>query len=228
MALILYIETSEQICSVAISDENKIIGIKESTSDRAHASALTVLINELLTENGFTINQLSAVTVSMGPGSYTGLRIGVSAAKGICYALNIPLIAINTLLALTYGMLAIEKFDNNFLFCPMVDAKRMEVYKAIYNINLEIIEPTIAEIIDNESFNKLLLHNKVLFFGSGALKCKQVINNNNAFFNLNIKPRAEYLLLPALNKFKNKQFEDIAYFEPFYLKDFVVSISKIN
>jgi tRNA threonylcarbamoyladenosine biosynthesis protein TsaB len=223
MDLILYIETSELLCSVAISDGNQLIGVKESVTDRAHAKALTVLINELLFEKGLEMRHLKAVSVSKGPGSYTGLRIGVSVAKGICYALNIPLIAIDTLLALSYGIKAKIALNDDILLCPMIDARRMEVYKAIYDTNFTLIEPVKAEIIEKHTFDKLLEKNKIAFFGSGALKCQSIIEHSNAIFYNNIVPRAEFLVIPSYNKYNNRQFENVAYFEPFYLKDFVAS-----
>jgi tRNA threonylcarbamoyladenosine biosynthesis protein TsaB len=235
MGLLLHIETAETICSVALSENDKIISIKESKTDKAHASQLTVLIDQLFKNTSHTIEKLNAVSVSMGPGSYTGLRIGVSAAKGICYALNIPLIGINTLKALANGFLmshvsGIVKQENSlpYIICPLIDARRMEVYAGLYSPELAEIQPVRAEIIDITSFADVLQNNKVVFIGSGANKCKDVINHTNALIIDHFIPHADYLVDLAFESYKHKRFDDCAYFEPFYLKDFVATTSKKN
>ncbi len=225
MALILNIETSTQVCSASIAKNGKVIAFKESFEDRSHASLLTVFIDELLSENGIKPDYLEAVCVSEGPGSYTGLRIGVSVAKGICYAKNIPLIAANTLQAMA-SMASNKITGEKNLLCPMIDARRMEVYSAVFNSDITQIRKTIAEIIDEHSYAKELLLNKIAFFGDGADKCKQLIKHDNALFIDGIYPSAKYMAPLAQKAFNNKQFKDVAYFEPFYLKDFVATIPK--
>jgi len=233
MAKILHIETATQICSVALSENNEIILSRQSDKKNAHSSVLTVFIDEIFRETGVNVHQLDAVSVSMGPGSYTGLRIGVSAAKGLCYAADKPLIAVNTLEAMAFGMIkmASMKFENitDFLFCPMIDARRMEVYSAIFNAQLESIRAVKAEIIDEQSFAELLGQNKIVFAGDGAEKCKNLFAaNQNAIFMDDFTPSANYLVEIANLKFKEKNLENVAYFEPFYLKDFIAGPPKVK
>ena len=218
MALILLIETSTKSCSVSLSSENKIIACKEEVNEQySHAEKLTVFITELFKTQDFTIKDLDAVAVSKGPGSYTGLRISVSTAKGFCYALDIPLISVSTLKAMAFGMAQKEKSD---LYCPMIDARRMEVYNAFYNSTNKEIRGIQADIIEACSYQKEL-DKKVLFFGDGAEKCKQMIQHPNARFIDGIFPSSKDMLEIANEKFAEKDFEDVVYFEPFYLKDFV-------
>ncbi|MEC8853065.1 MAG: tRNA (adenosine(37)-N6)-threonylcarbamoyltransferase complex dimerization subunit type 1 TsaB [Bacteroidota bacterium] len=218
MALFLLIETATKSCSVSLSSENKIIACEEEVNEQySHAEKLTVFITELFKTQDFTIKDLDAVAVSKGPGSYTGLRISVSTAKGLCYALDIPLISVSTLKAMAFGMAQKEKSD---LYCPMIDARRMEVYNAFYNSTNKEIRGIQADIIEACSYQKEL-DKKVLFFGDGAEKCKQMIQHPNARFIDGIFPSSKDMLEIANEKFAEKDFEDIAYFEPFYLKDFV-------
>lgn len=232
MALILSIETSEINCSVALSNNGELIETLEATNDKSHASMLTVLIEKLLMNNDIDITKLKAIAVSRGPGSYTGLRIGVSVAKGICYALNIPLIAVNTLQSLCFGLiqsgyirkLKIEK--QNLLLCPMIDARRQEVYRAFFNIDANPISNIEAEIIRENSFNNELLSKSIIFFGSGAEKCKYLIQNSNAYFISGILPNAKFMVNLAYDAYINKKYEECAYFEPFYLKDFIATVPK--
>ena len=218
MALFLLIETATKSCSVSLSSENKIIACKEEVNEQySHAEKLTVFITELFKTQDFTIKDLDAVAVSKGPGSYTGLRISVSTAKGLCYALDIPLISVSTLKAMAFGMAQKEKSD---LYCPMIDARRMEVYNAFYNSTNKEIRGIQADIIEACSYQKEL-DKKVLFFGDGAEKCKQMIQHPNARFIDGIFPSSKDMLEIANEKFAEKDFEDVAYFEPFYLKDFV-------
>ena len=219
MALFLLIETATKSCSVSLSSENKIIACKEEVNEQySHAEKLTVFITELFKTQDFTIKDLDAVAVSKGPGSYTGLRISVSTAKGLCYALDIPLIFVSTLRAMAFGMAQKEKSD---LYCPMIDARRMEVYNAFYNSTNKEIRGIQADIIEACSYQKEL-DKKVLFFGDGAEKCKQMIRHPNARFIDGFFPSSKDMLEIANEKFAEKDFEDVAYFEPFYLKDFVV------
>ena len=218
MALILLIETATKSCSVSLSSENKIIACKEEVNKQySHAEKLTVFITELFKTQDFSIKDLDAIAVSKGPGSYTGLRIGISTAKGLCYALDIPLISVSTLKAMAFGMAQKEKSD---LYCPMIDARRMEVYNAFYNSTNKEIRGIQADIIEACSYQKEL-DKKVLFFGDGAEKCKQMIQHPNARFIDGIFPSSKDMLEIANEKFAEKDFEDVAYFEPFYLKDFV-------
>ncbi len=225
MALILHIETSDKLCSVALSEDEQVIASRESLAERAHASLLTVLIDEMLKSKKIHIKQLSAVSVSKGPGSYTGLRIGVSAAKGICYALNIPLLAVNTLYTMSHGLLRYygDQVPENSLLCPMIDARRMEVYQALYDESLNELMQTNAAIITEESFLSDLENQNVLFFGSGSAKCISMIVHRNAIFIDDFVCKATYLTGPAFQLFQKQEFADTAYFEPFYLKDFVAT-----
>ena len=218
MALFLLIETATKSCSVSLSSENKIIACKEEVNEQySHDEKLTGFITELFKTQDFTIKDLDAVAVSKGPGSYTGLRISVSTAKGLCYALDIPLIFVSTLRAMAFGMAQKEKSD---LYCPMIDARRMEVYNAFYNSTNKEIRGIQADIIEACSYQKEL-DKKVLFFGDGAEKCKQMIQHPNARFIDGIFPSSKDMLEIANEKFAEKDFEDVVYSEPFYLKDFV-------
>jgi tRNA threonylcarbamoyladenosine biosynthesis protein TsaB len=229
--MILCIETATSVCSVSLWHENRILGLKESHIDKSHASLLTIFIEELLSDNKITADSLDAVAVSKGPGSYTGLRIGVSTAKGICYGANIPLIAVSTLKSMYHGIT--DKYNdypgiNNTLICPMIDARRMEVYSSVFKYNGEEVRGVKAEIINNESFSDLLSDSPVLFFGTGAEKCKDLISHPNAIFEDNYEISAGSLSIPAQKALDNKEFEDVAYFEPYYLKDFVATIPRKN
>ncbi len=227
MALILNIETSTNVCSAAISRNDKIIDLHESFDDRTHASQLTVFIEQLFTNNNLSFSDIDAVSISQGPGSYTGLRIGVSVAKGICYAQNKPLIAINTLKAMAMMVKETQSdINKEGLLCPMIDARRMEVYSALFDNNLMDKRETIAEIIEEKAYNKELENNQVYFFGNGADKCKDIIQHPNAIFIENIYPSAKYMARLAHDAFNNNTFRDVAYFEPFYLKDFVATTPK--
>jgi tRNA threonylcarbamoyladenosine biosynthesis protein TsaB len=225
MALILNIETSTNVCSASLANNGEVIALKEDFEGKSHASLLTVFISELFSENNIDIINLEAVSVSEGPGSYTGLRIGVSTAKGICFAKSIPLIATNTLQAM--AIMASENISNDIsLFCPMIDARRMEVYSALFDKNQNQIRETKAEIIDESSYSNELANSKIAFFGDGADKCKSVINNKNAVFIDNIYPSAKFMARLSEEAFMNREFKDVAYFEPFYLKDFIATVSK--
>ena len=228
MALILNIETSTEVCSVALAKNGIVINQRENQSGQNHSKLLTLFIKELLDESKVISNQIDAVAVSGGPGSYTGLRIGVSVAKGICYASQLPLIAISSLDAMAeYVMLNLEKFSlqaiGNFIMCPMIDARRMEVYTAFYNHNGEIIRNIQADIIDHQSFLEFLNLGKVLFFGNGAKKCREIITHSNAIFIENVITSASHMALLSQRNFNLGKFADVAYYEPFYLKDFVTT-----
>lgn len=232
MALILNIETSTEVCSVSISGDGKKLFQKESTEGLNHSEYLTVFIEELFQENNLRVKDLDAVAVSKGPGSYTGLRIGVSVAKGLCYALNIPLIAISTLESMAFYIAQnLHKYygglkDENLLFCPMIDARRMEVYTSLFNMKGEMIRTIEAEIIDEHSFEKELEKHKILFFGNGAKKCREKITRKNALFLGPEKASAQFMQSLSETRYRKKEFEDVAYFEPFYLKNFVATVPK--
>lgn len=222
MAYILHIETTSTICSVAVSENDTLLAIKEQNNGYTHAENLHLFIEETLNAANIRLKQLSAVSVSKGPGSYTGLRIGHSSAKGLCYALNIPLIAIDTLKALAFMATETTSLPLNTLFCPMIDARRMEVYMAIYNQKLEIIRDPEAMIIDKNNLSSLFENQPTIcFFGDGMEKCKPLIAEciiHSAFIE-SILPSSRALISLAYQKFVSKQFEDVAYSEPFYLKN---------
>lgn len=232
MSKFLLIESGTNVCSVAIALEGKVVGLKESADEKAHASQLTVFIDQLVKETGISISQLDAVVVSKGPGSYTGLRIGVSAAKGICYAAEKPLISISSLDSMVSGATISYKslIENNCIdyLCPMIDARRMEVYTALYDRTFNKIKEIEAQVVDESTFNNQLSDKKILFFGNGATKCRETINHPNAFFVDDFSPSAQFMIPLALTAFANQTFEDVAYFEPYYLKDFIVTVSKKN
>lgn len=233
MATILNIETATEVCSVNLAHDGEILVEKESSEGLNHSQLLTVFIDELFRENNFEPAQLDAVAVSKGPGSYTGLRIGVSVAKGLCYSLGIPLIAVGTLKAL--GKYAVQNREDyiqgignaeDALFCPMIDARRMEVYTALFNAKGDKIKPVSAKIIDENSFLEYLNQHPVLFFGNGAEKCKPALTHSNAVFSGPLKASARFMIKLAEEKYNNNDFEDVAYFEPFYLKNFIATIPK--
>jgi tRNA threonylcarbamoyladenosine biosynthesis protein TsaB len=221
LSYILNIETATKNCSVALAKEGKTILSKEIAEEGySHAERLHVFMEEIIQESGITFNDLSAIAVSQGPGSYTGLRIGVSAAKGLCYALNIPLIAIDTL-----QVLASQARVSDGLIVPMLDARRMEVYSAIFNVNLENKRATAAEIISDNSFEDF--QETLYFVGDCAEKCQAVLTKENFIFLEEIKyPSAKEMSLLSFIKFKKSDTVDVAYFEPYYLKDFMITTPK--
>ncbi|MFD0751432.1 tRNA (adenosine(37)-N6)-threonylcarbamoyltransferase complex dimerization subunit type 1 TsaB [Mucilaginibacter calamicampi] len=224
--MILQIETATTVCSVALANQGRVIAIKEANQRNIHAEAITVFIDEILNKAGIKYSELDAVAVSSGPGSYTGLRIGVSTAKGLCYALDKPLIAVETLEAMAGGLI-VSGVDSDVLLCPMIDARRMEVYTALFDAAGNRLQPTTAEIIDANSFAAQLEQSKILFFGDGAPKCRETLSGNpNALFIDDFANSAAHLTSATYQKFKAAQFEDVAYFEPYYLKDFLVTAKK--
>ena len=221
MAWILCIETATKSCSVALAKDGHLVAVKEEVSEQySHSEQLTVFIEQLLQQEGLKVSDLDAIAVSSGPGSYTGLRIGVSTAKGLCYASDVPLIAVSTLGAMAQAMK--DKYPEAQL-CPMLDARRMEVYCALYSKSQA--SPVVAKIIDQDSFWRNCTRTP-LFFGDGADKCQDVLTHTNAHFELGVYPSAANMIPLAQDKFQNQDFEDIAYFEPFYLKDFVAGVKK--
>lgn len=223
MSLILGIETATKICSVALSENGQLLACKEEGGEYSHAEKLNGFIREVLDEAGKSLNDLTAIAISKGPGSYTGLRIGVSTAKGLCYSLHKPLIAIDTLQAMALGAV----MEEITLYCPMIDARRMEVYTATYGKNNEAIEPVTAKIVEEHSFDDLMEKGKVLFFGDGSEKCKVLLGKNkNALFTSSGLPSAKHINDIAYKKYLAGEFEDVAYFEPYYLKDFIATKAK--
>ena len=225
MERIILIETSTALCSVALAEDGVITAYKESSAPKAHASLTAVFIDEILKEKGLTMSDCKAVCVSMGPGSYTGLRVGVSTAKGLCFGSGLPLIAVGTLDTLVAQAQVSGQIGNARYVVPMVDARRMEVYTAIFTPEGKQITETAPMIIDENSFAEQLAEGEVLFIGDGAGKCADMIKHPNAKF-IQCNPQASAMLSPALAAYKEKRFEDVAYFEPFYLKEFVATVSK--
>lgn len=231
MALILSIETGTDICSVALANDGELMALRESDEGRDHAKKVALFVDELLRETGVQPSDLDAIAVGKGPGSYTGLRIGVSFAKGMCYALDIPLIAIGSLDALTE--VAREDYDAGILdieeeewakakLCPLVDARRMEVYAEVFDNEGKALTDVVAEVVTEESF-KEWRKDKFVIFGNGAKKCTELLSD--AIF-VDIAPSARGIVRLAEEAFKAQKFEDLAYFEPFYLKEFLVIPSK--
>jgi tRNA threonylcarbamoyladenosine biosynthesis protein TsaB len=223
MSLILQIETATTVCSVALAQDGRIVGCREVEQRNVHAEKITLFIDEVLNEADKSYADIDAIAVSSGPGSYTGLRIGVSAAKGLCFALDKPLIAIETLAAMADGLIQQRSFDNNnLLLCPMIDARRMEVFTAVLDARGNKIKSTSAEIIDENSFAGLLNDHQIIFFGDGAEKCSNLLGiHRNAIIITDFTNSASHLAKRALKSYQEKQFEDVAYFEPYYLKDFI-------
>ncbi|MDR0712159.1 MAG: tRNA (adenosine(37)-N6)-threonylcarbamoyltransferase complex dimerization subunit type 1 TsaB [Prevotellaceae bacterium] len=220
MALLLCIESSAEVCSVALARNGATLALKESGLERDHAKLLAPFIDSVLGEAGVTPSQLDAVAVSKGPGSYTSLRIGASTAKGLCYGTGKPLIAVSSLHALTALAMAKATLLPSDMLCPMLDARRMEVYTAMFDANGAQQTEVTARVVDESSFAEALKARRIVFFGSGAGKCRQVIQNSNALF-IEVQASASGMAGLAEQLFVEKRFEDVAYFEPFYLKDFV-------
>jgi tRNA threonylcarbamoyladenosine biosynthesis protein TsaB len=230
--MVICIETATNLCSVALISSEGVISLKENNDFKSHASMLTVFIDEALKENGISARDLEAVAVGKGPGSYTGLRIGVSVAKGIAYAASIPLVAVGTTLSMFWGMAGrikeISGDRENTLFCPMIDARRMEVYNAVYDSYGNALKEISADIIREDSFADIPPSKKIIFFGDGAAKCKEVIKRKNVYFQDDFRISASHMLTPVYQAIESHHFEDVAYFEPFYLKDFITSIPRKN
>lgn len=233
MALILNLETASPVCSVALSRDGKLVSMRESTEDKSHATRMTVFIGEMLRENNLEATDLEALSLSMGPGSYTGLRIGASVAKGFAYGTGIPVIGIPTLRALAAGFLqrfteitAAAAGQGEVLLCPMLDARRLEVYSAIYDKHLNEASPVEAVILDEAAFHNLLEEHPVCFFGTGSIKAAELIRHPNARFFHSLELSASFQQEMAEEMFDRGEFLDTAYFEPHYLKEFIASIPK--
>ncbi len=229
MANILCIDTSTDICSVILGNEEGVLFQRVSYEEREHSKIAGVFVDEILKEaSAKGMDKPDAVAVCSGPGSYTGLRIGVSLAKGLCFGYDIPLIAIDSLHIMVSEMLAHHKdIEENAVLCPMIDARRMEVYSSLWNGNGELIGQPEAVIVDENSYADYL-DKPFYYFGTGAEKCVEVLKCDNAKFIPGLAPMATYLLQPALDAYHKSQFEDVAYFEPFYLKQFQTTVSKKN
>ena len=226
MSCILHIETSTEVCSVSVSQDGTSIFSKEDFKVPSHAVVLGVFVDEALSFIDNHAIPLDAVAVSCGPGSYTGLRIGVSMAKGICYGRNIPLIGIPTPEVMAVPVLLFEDLPEDALLCPMIDARRMEVYAAIYDRALNVKREIGADIIDENSYAGFLNEHPVYFFGNGAAKCRGQITHPNAHFIDDIRPLGKWMFPLAEKEMVRQNFKDVAYFEPFYLKEFVASTPK--
>lgn len=228
--LILHIETATDVCSVAISEGDHLLALVESGPERSHATQLNRFIRDAEVRSGRKLQDLDAVAVSKGPGSYTGLRIGVSTAKGLSYGLEKSLLSCGTLENLSFAARnhpVVQEFyatyGERLLLCPMLDARRMEVYSAIYTFNAGHFREVSADVIDPTSYSDLLENQPICFFGPGAAKCREVITAANALFVEGLNPSAGFMISPVLKSYQQGQFEDVAYFEPFYLKDFVAT-----
>jgi len=226
MSCILNIETSTNVCSVAVSQGGVCLFKRVDNSGPNHAVALGVFVDEALSFVDSRAIPLDAVAVSCGPGSYTGLRIGVSMAKGICYGRGLKLIAVPTLELMAVPVLLEHELDDDTLLCPMLDARRMEVYAGIYDRALHEVRPVQADVVDGDTYREYLDKGKVCFFGNGACKCVDTINHPNAVLVKGIEPLAEYMFPLAEKRMAEGRFEDVAYFVPFYLKDFVAKTPK--
>ena len=232
MALILSIETGTDICSVALANDGELMALRESDEGRDHAKKVALFVDELLRETGVQPSDLDAIAVGKGPGSYTGLRIGVSFAKGLCYALNIPLIAVGSLNALTEvaredydaSILDVEEQEwSNAILCPMVDARRMEVYTQVFDTAGTPLSEVVAEVVTEESLREWRTKGKLVMFGNGSAKCMELLSDA---IQVSVSPSARGIVRLAEEAFNAGKFEDIAYFEPFYLKEFLVIPSK--
>lgn len=226
MATIINIETSTDVCSAALSMDGAILENRENHDGHTHSTLLNVFINELLHYARTRELKIDAIAVSIGPGSYTGLRIGLSEAKGLAFGLNVPLIGVNTLQLMAVSVMFQEFFEDEVLYAPMIDARRMEVYTALYD---QALEPRLAPqsmILDNNSFGEWLDNNRIVFLGDGSEKAQTVINHSNAIFRQGVKPVACNMLALAEKAFREADFLDVAYSTPLYLKDFQATKSK--
>ena len=220
MIRILCIETSLDYCSVSMIEDGKVIDSESINIKKSHSEFILILIKNLLKRVKISLNKLSAIAVNKGPGSYTGLRIGVSTAKGLCFSLDLPLLSVNSLDLMIYDVKKKNLAQSGSLLCPMIDARRMEVYTKIVKDDLIIIKDTHAKILSNNSFNSLLKFNKINFFGNGSTKFKKIIKSNNALFIEKIIPEAINFDQIVHNKYLEGKFEDLINFEPNYLKEY--------
>jgi len=232
MSLILGLETATSICSVSLVKDGNLLAIRETKGAKEHSATLTGFIADVFSEAGLKYNQIDAVAVSMGPGSYTGLRIGVSSAKGLCYALDKPLIAVDTLKSLAWQALQRCKLQGidaeNILFCPMLDARRMEVFTALFDQNLLVVKPVNALVVTDEAFADFP-DKEIFYFGDGALKCQATFKGkHNLTYFADISLSGEAICMVAEMEFAKNNFADLAYCEPFYLKDFIAGKPRVK
>lgn len=225
MVTILHIETSSEWCSVALSKNEQCIDVEISNEKNAQSSLLTIMIDRVLKRNHCSPQTLNAIAVSKGPGSYTGLRIGVSTAKGLAFALELPIISIDTMFCIANAARQQIQEQDNFLIAAVTDARRLEVYAGLFDSTLALVKPIEAILLDPEAFHQYLRNNKIYFAGSGAAKCLEIIQHPHALFIENTNASAEFMVKQAFEKYKMQMFEDIAYFEPFYLKEFYTTSS---
>lgn len=233
MALLLSLETSTQCCSVALHEDGVLVKSNLIETPRSAAAQLAMMIDEVFQASNRKPKELEGVIVAAGPGSYTGLRIGVATAKGLCYALNIPIVSVNTLELMAYQFIEMDSFkediqNNRAMLCPMLDARRMEVYCALFDHQLKYIEPVQAKVIDIDSFEDVIDSTPIFFFGDGADKCKDIIKHPNAHFSSGLIPLASSLGVIGYKKWKQGDYEDLVSFEPFYLKDFLIKKPNLN
>jgi tRNA threonylcarbamoyladenosine biosynthesis protein TsaB len=235
MALILNIETSTPVCSIALAENDNILALRESTEEKSHAGNLAVFIEEILNEKKISVQDLDAIAIGKGPGSYTGLRIGVATAKGLAYGAKIPLVAVSTLETLVrFGLQRMEKdklpvpCNENTVFCPMVDARRMEVYMALFDFSGQRIQNDVALVVGPDTFLSVPSSRSMIFLGSGASKCRDLVTLKNAFWLDGMYPSATSMAVNSYRLFQEGRYEDIAYFEPHYLKDFITTTSRKN
>ncbi|MFB9863385.1 tRNA (adenosine(37)-N6)-threonylcarbamoyltransferase complex dimerization subunit type 1 TsaB [Rufibacter immobilis] len=224
MAYILSLETSSTVCSVALHLDQQLLSYTELQMEKSHSSHITVMVEQVVGHAGVRLEQVDAIAVSGGPGSYTGLRIGSGTAKGLCYALDKPLISVDTLWAMAHAVIESAPAPEQYLYCPMIDARRAEVYTCLVDHALEVQLPVEPMVLDSASFASELEKWPLIFFGSGAAKAKELLAPHpNAFYLDNVKPTAKAIGTLAYAKLQAKQFEDVAYFEPFYLKEVYIT-----
>jgi tRNA threonylcarbamoyladenosine biosynthesis protein TsaB len=231
MSIILNLESSTDVCSIVLSVNGKVSDVMENAEGMNHARLMSAYVQEMMQRNNLSFDRISAIAVSKGPGSYTGLRIGVSLAKGLCYPHHIPLIAVSPLQAMSSHVIENRNQWNlpdsdNLIFCPMIDARRMEVYMALFDNQNNEVEGVRSKIVHEDTFLALLNQKPVVFFGNGSEKLRPVITHPNALFIPDIKTSAQFMCSLSDKAFENKQFVDLAYFEPFYLKDFIAGVPK--
>ncbi len=224
MAALINVETSTEVCSVALSLDGKVVWHKENFDGQSHSVSLAKFIEELMDYAQKANLNIDGVAVSCGPGSYTGLRIGVSTCKGLCYGMDVPLIAVNTLQTMANHVVKSGEVEAGSLLCPMIDARRMEVYTAFFDGGLRQVKETSADVIDGDSYKDRT--EKVVCFGNGAEKCRQALSRDNFVFVDDVHPLALDMVELSEKAYQNREFQDVAYFEPFYLKEFVATVGK--
>ncbi|MGV3589694.1 MAG: tRNA (adenosine(37)-N6)-threonylcarbamoyltransferase complex dimerization subunit type 1 TsaB [Adhaeribacter sp.] len=226
MAALLALETSSTVCSVALFNNGHLLGVSELQIEKSHSSHITVMIEQLLQNCQVSLKDLAAIAISGGPGSYTGLRIGSATAKGLCFSLDIPLIEVSTLDAIAAKAIGYTPKPEDYLYCPMIDARRMEVYTCVTNHNLETLVPIAPLVLEENSFKEELAQHKIIFCGSGVTKFKHLVAEQpNALFLEHVKPSADLIGKLALPKLEQNKFQNVAYYEPFYLKEVYITSS---